>query len=75
MVKYPSKGENNMKKYKYLLTSLLLISLSACDIEIILPSSDASSSDNSVEDYDSSSFISTFPFNRSGINLSLNSHR
>ena len=59
MVKYPSKGENNMKKYKYLLTSLLLISLSACDIEIILPSSDASSSDNSVEDYDSSSFISS----------------
>ena len=48
-----------MKKYKYLLTSLLLISLSACDIEIILPSSDASSSDNSVEDYDSSSFISS----------------
>ena len=48
-----------MKKYKYLLTSLLLIGLSSCDIEIILPSSEASNSDISNEDYDSSTFISS----------------
>ena len=48
-----------MKKYKYLLTSLLLIGLSSCDIEIILPSIDSSNNDISSGDYDSSTFISS----------------
>ena len=47
-----------MKKSNYLLMTLLITSLSSCDIEIVLPSFDFTTSDSHTQDYSSSEFIS-----------------